>query len=845
MSTPRPIPKPFKSRHVSATRKDPGAGQFSHTDIYFLGEDYPAVRYSFAPPLAASTTKDHKSSEAQASAITGTGAKAAEATLIGAQTAAIPPAGPVAGAGTAPLAGAIALGAPVAPPISGGYGSVRPAFRVKEHGQTPTDAKLTFAIPDVVAVKELDMTVQTEGAVIQEAEHAADAEPTAWSAHNVGQAKQSKTVICSEWIPDKLFSDLTFNTQSELFEACLKVSIAIKTYHDSGKIHCDIKGTNVFVGLLIAKLVDFGLSRLVNTPIKNLAGINYMAPEARNTSIPATAALDCFSAGVMFVWNMGIASVMKFAWNTYLLKRFNFMCNQMQAPQPEQRPSFEKVIGELKALVAHARFLEDEKQLAVDSYPAEFPDISAFLEFELALSSKRRIEFVKAMGDRFNLLLTKESKTGLAADMKVTSNAKQDLIAYLQAADPKEVVKDMQTLLNVMQFYPRSTYSAFLTKIGLATVQSLIKTKEDYAKLKAMLERETMGLCYDRSSVKDFLQGIENFLKKLPTFHTVMGVGEVSGGVVRAKWESGMVGTEFVKTDVETMMQTVATSLKVGADEKQASTTTNSKEVEDLRRAAILIEDSLELKGYFPFRLMPSIELRIRTLCGRMKSTDRAVQPNVKEAKDIFVGIVVTAYILENQYYLSSKHFDEDHAWRNLLGPIGITCLHDLVDADLDLDPGKRHEFLRCMNKEHFFGLIKTFLQQYPSFASALDFQSGFILKYLNSNSPFQRYIVDRNRLECIILFYQRERRLCFLEKVGIDYLRTAILKTQDHLNAILNRLPEVDRPAFAKHFNFKPVLAPLPTAPIMVFSQLPAQQLPGAAEIPPAGVANKPVPSK
>jgi len=97
-------------------------------------------------------------------------------------------------------------------------------------------------------------------------------------------------------------------TVDEQFNLCRSVTCGLKTLHEAGILHCDLKGRNILVDdSLLPKIIDFGIAR-VRAQSETLAGstmlsgvgtYEWMAPELYSS--PAfSAGSDTYSLGMVF-----------------------------------------------------------------------------------------------------------------------------------------------------------------------------------------------------------------------------------------------------------------------------------------------------------------------------------------------------------------------------------------------------------------------------------------------------------------------------------------------------------------------------------------------------------------
>jgi len=91
-------------------------------------------------------------------------------------------------------------------------------------------------------------------------------------------------------------------------DLCRQLLAALEAAHSAGVVHADIKTANVLVetlpdGVLLARLIDFGLARLLDEPSQADARVlsgtpDYLAPELVQGGVPSVAS-DIYAAGVV------------------------------------------------------------------------------------------------------------------------------------------------------------------------------------------------------------------------------------------------------------------------------------------------------------------------------------------------------------------------------------------------------------------------------------------------------------------------------------------------------------------------------------------------------------------
>ena len=110
----------------------------------------------------------------------------------------------------------------------------------------------------------------------------------------------------------------------------IKLSIAIKKFHDNGFIHCDIKPENIFMlDQFTPILADLGESITFKEHKENKAGTNeYLAPEIREASsnFPYTYKVDIFALGIVFV-DLIAGKISKF---NFIPSQENFKINNIE-----------------------------------------------------------------------------------------------------------------------------------------------------------------------------------------------------------------------------------------------------------------------------------------------------------------------------------------------------------------------------------------------------------------------------------------------------------------------------------------------------------------------------------
>jgi serine/threonine protein kinase len=97
-------------------------------------------------------------------------------------------------------------------------------------------------------------------------------------------------------------------TVDEQFNLCRSVTCGLKTLHDAGILHCDLKGKNILVDdSLLPKITDFGIARVRaqsetlsgSTMLSGVGTYEWMAPELYS-SPTFSAGSDTYALGMVF-----------------------------------------------------------------------------------------------------------------------------------------------------------------------------------------------------------------------------------------------------------------------------------------------------------------------------------------------------------------------------------------------------------------------------------------------------------------------------------------------------------------------------------------------------------------
>lgn len=639
---------------------------------------------------------------------------------------------------------------------SGTYGRVFVYERT-----TPADA-IPFETPNKIAGKEFNLQGQTQSEIVEESKHARLA--LGWTIDNVTQLYRPTVMLFQPLIEDQLFGQIKFDKASTLFDACVKVLEAIQQFHKEGHIHCDINSANVFVGNL-AKLIDFGQSRFTNKKIKSLYAADYRAPEASRLPIPnATAALDIFSAGYMFLYDARI----NFSLNPYIKKAFRKIIFEMLHADPAARPSLETLIPEFKRLANQARSLEEDK-FTVDTV---FSDLKSLLECEIHLTVKTRISYLESLS-------TKELERILKPH---GLDRNSFLMEYLYTEDPKKVIVNSDILCAIMNHYPSHTLSALLRKIGLNHVKTLIKTNADLEKIKILLSSETSNLLYEIVSVYEYFQCLESLFGNLNVLQTEFKkYDNVRQGNIDYYDDKKRCSVQCANLDINSMLAELAKKLS----------TPDAKEVAsfDLPFVGRMVADMFKQWQLYTHCSFHSVEYRHQQLCVALQSNDPAKMMSIYNATIEAVSLGCWGYFLTNQDFLCNRKnpLGNLKEWTELL-MVAVKDLGELLTLTLDFYPHNRYYFMRLDKIDH----INKIIDQVP------------ILKaYLQSDRELRDHVKNMQTLTYFLQYYPVEVRVRVLENVGLNHLKT-IIKDKANLDELLLYIPQHARANIIKDFDFK-----------------------------------------
>ena len=189
----------------------------------------------------------------------------------------------------------------VAPIAHGGMGGVYLAL----HSRTGERVALKVLDPQFADHAEVVERLHAEHALASRTRH-----PGVVEIRGSARSSDGAPYLVMEYLIGETLADLTDRGPLELPEIiaiCAQAAGALAALHDVGVIHCDVKHENLFIlgphlgGWPRVKVIDFGVSRLVDEPTRNdpsVAGTPWcIAPEQwRGTPCTAT---DVYALGCL------------------------------------------------------------------------------------------------------------------------------------------------------------------------------------------------------------------------------------------------------------------------------------------------------------------------------------------------------------------------------------------------------------------------------------------------------------------------------------------------------------------------------------------------------------------
>ena len=216
-----------------------------------------------------------------------------------------------------------------------------------------------------VAIKALDPRYADDPEVsarfLREGESAARIQhPNVVDIYDVGRHGKAAYLVMELLVGEDLGALLKRSGALQPFEAVdylLPVCAALDAAHDGMVIHRDLKPANIFLakgpqGVVTPKLLDFGISKHIDTPAESLtsAGVlvgtpNYMAPEQAHGRMPVDRRTDVYALGVVLY--QCVTGVSPFAGQTTYYVLNSIVEGRFERPRtlnPNLDPALEQVI---------------------------------------------------------------------------------------------------------------------------------------------------------------------------------------------------------------------------------------------------------------------------------------------------------------------------------------------------------------------------------------------------------------------------------------------------------------------------------------------------------------------
>ncbi|KAK8857756.1 hypothetical protein M9Y10_016166 [Tritrichomonas musculus] len=137
-------------------------------------------------------------------------------------------------------------------------------------------------------------------------------------------------------------------SKAQLVSSIYQIAEGMKYLHSQNIIHCNLKPTNIFIGLDgRIKIGDFGMSKLMK--IKNDDTMFFMSPEVINNEGFYTDKVDVYSFGSLIFFILSEGSI--HSKGEYAMSAFSDFIQQMMqkcwSMNPKERPNFISICEEL------------------------------------------------------------------------------------------------------------------------------------------------------------------------------------------------------------------------------------------------------------------------------------------------------------------------------------------------------------------------------------------------------------------------------------------------------------------------------------------------------------------